>query len=177
MTSKADCAPRDLLESAWKKEVREMTIIGIDPGAKGGIAFLSPDKLDAIVMPMAGKELDISTIVNTISYFDVELAVVEKCHTRPEQGVVSSGKFMKGYGVLLGILGALKISTMLVTHQAWKKVILAGTAKDKDAAIAYVNMKYPNFKLILPRCRKPHDGMADAICIAEYGRGKFLNEH
>ena len=81
---------------------------------------------------------------------------------------------MKGYGILLGILGALKISTVRVTPQAWKKAILAGTKKDKDAAIEYVNMKYPDFELILPRCRKPHDGMADAICIAEYGR--ILNE-
>ena len=147
-----------------------MIIIGIDPGAKGGIAFLSKDKLlDAMKMPIAGKQLDITAIAHTISYFDVKLAVVEKVHAMPGQGVTSMFKFGKSYGTLLGILGTLKIPTKLVTPQAWKKLILAGTKKDKDAAIEYVRMRYPDFPIILPRCRKPHDGICDAICIAEYG--------
>ena len=148
-----------------------MRIIGLDPGQKGGIAFLSDKGLiDAFPMLLAGKELDIPGITDLIlSYPKFDLAVVEKVHTMPKQGIVSSGKFMKGYGTLLGILGALKIPTILVTPQAWKKVILAGTKKDKDAAIEYVRMKYPDFNLILPRCRKPHDGLADSICVSEYG--------
>ena len=147
-----------------------MRVIGVDPGQKGGLAFLS-DIVSAYPMPLAGKELDISEITDLIlSYPEISLAVVEKCHAMPGQGTVSMFKFGKSYGTLLGILGALKIPTKLVTPQAWKKVILAGTKKDKDAAIVYVRMRYPDFNLILPRCRKPHDGMADAICIAEYGR-------
>ncbi len=152
-----------------------MTIIGIDPGQKGGLAFLS-GVVSAYPMPLAGKELDIVAITDL--FYSVQhsgwewpsLAVIEKCHAMPGQGTVSMFKFGKGYGTLLGILGALKIPTMLVTPQAWKKVVLAGTKKDKDAAIEYVRMKYPDFNLILPRCRKPHDGMADAICLAEYGQ-------
>ena len=148
-----------------------MIILGIDPGQKGGLAFISRGVIAAYSMLLAGKELDIPGITDLIlSYPVISLAVVEKAHTMPKQGVVSSGKFMKGYGILLGILGALKISTVRVTPQAWKKAILAGTKKDKDAAIEYVRMKHPGFELIPPRCRKPHNGMADAICIAEYGR-------
>ena len=147
-----------------------MTIIGFDPGAKGGLAFLS-DVVSAYPMPLAGKELDIPEITDLIlSYPEISLAVVEKCHAMPGQGTVSMFNFGKGYGTLLGILGALKIPTILVIPQAWKKVILAGTKKDKDAAIEYVRMKYPDFPVILPRCRKPHDGICDAICLAEYGK-------
>ena len=145
-------------------------ILGIDPGQKGGLAFLS-ERVSAYPMLLAGKELDIPGITDLIlSYPEISLAVVEKVHSFPGQGVSSVFKFGKGYGTLLGILGALKIPTILVTPQAWKKVILAGSKKDKDAAIEYVRMKYPDFELIMPRCRKPHDGCADAICLAEYGQ-------
>ncbi len=27
-----------------------------------------------------------------------------------------------------------------------------------------------NLDLIIPRCRKPHDGLADALCLLEYAR-------
>lgn len=145
-------------------------IVGIDPGQKGGIAFLEREAVYAYPMFLAGKELDVRAITETfLNYRDVSLAIVEKCHSMPAQGSVSTFKFGKGYGILLGIIGALAIPTMLVTPQAWKKVILAGTKKDKNAAIEYVRMKYPTVKLIPKGCRKPHDGMADAICLAEYG--------
>ena len=152
-------------------------IIGIDPGQKGGIAFIINNEVTGSSMPLVGKELDIQTIVNMIEYnrhreeYNTDnLAIVEKVHSMPKQGVASSFKFGKNYGTLLGILGTLAIPVQLVTPQAWKKLILAGTKKDKNAAIEYVSMKYPDFKLIRPGCRKPHDGICDAICIAEYGR-------
>jgi crossover junction endodeoxyribonuclease RuvC len=56
-----------------------------------------------------------------------------------------------------------------VRPQAWKKKVLAGTSKDKEAAIAFVRARFPGAPLTLPRCRTPHDGMADAVCIGYYG--------
>lgn len=148
-------------------------VMGVDPGMRGAIAFLERGVVGAHPMILAGKELDIRAIANLIlRYRGVTLAAVEKCHSMPAQGSVSTFKFGKGYGILLGIIGALAIPTILVTPQAWKKAILAGTKKDKDAAIAYVRMKYPAVELIPKGCRKPHDGMADSICIAEYGKLK-----
>ena len=150
-----------------------MLSIGIDPGQKGGIAILRyGGDLEAFPMPMAGKEIDVSALVfrlSGVSKLENKLAIVEKVHSMPKQGVASSFKFGKLYGCILGVLGALFIPIKLVTPQAWKKEILAGTKKDKDAAIDYVSMRYPNFSLIPVRYRKPHDGMADAICLAEYG--------
>ena len=150
-------------------EGRQM-IVGIDPGQKGGIAFLEREVVDAHPMILAGKELDVAAITDLfLHYRSVSLAIVEKCHSMPGQGSVSTFKFGKGYGILLGIVGALAIPVRLVTPQAWKKIILAGTKKDKNAAIEYVRMRYPTVELIPKGCRKPHDGMADAICLAEYG--------
>ena len=156
-----------------------MLIIGVDPGQKGGIAYWNGVEMSAMPMPLAGKEIDIETLagatkaklpVNHLGVQGINLfGVVEKVHSMPKQGVSSSMKFGKNYGIILGVLGALRIPVQLVTPQAWKKEILAGSKKDKDAAIEYVRLKYPNVRLIPPGCRKPHDGIADAVCICEMG--------
>jgi crossover junction endodeoxyribonuclease RuvC len=147
-----------------------MFIIGIDPGQKGAFALMDDGGV-LISRPMflAGKSIDISLLAITIKTYMPDYAVVEKVHSMPKQGVASSFKFGKSYGIVLGVLSALSIPTILVTPRAWKRKILAGTKKDKDAAIEYVRMKYPSFNLIPKGCRKPNDGMADAICLAEYG--------
>ena len=48
---------------------------------------------------------------------------------------------------------------------------LAGTRQDKAAAIAYCARRYPAASLLAtPRSRTPHTGLADALCLAEWGR-------
>ncbi len=152
-----------------------MTIIGIDPGLSGGIAVYDGTTGDYAVtpLPIAGGELDLHAITLTIADYMNPVVCIEKVGAMPKQGVVSTFKFGKGYGALLGICAALGVRVELVTPQAWKKVVLAGTTKDKGAAIAYVRRAFPQINLIPDRCRVPHDGMADAICIAEYGRRTF----
>ena len=96
-------------------------------------------------------------------------AFIEKVHAMPGQGVTSMFNFGMGYGLLRMALAANQIPYQLVTPQAWKKKVLAGLPKDKSSAINYVARKYPNVDLIPGRKRTPHDGIADAICIGEYG--------
>lgn len=125
-------------------------------------------------MPVAGKELDLGQIRDIVHQTQPRLAVVEKVGSMPGQGVASTFKFGKGYGSILGILAALDVPTELVTPQRWKGKVLAGTPKDKNAAIAYCRRVFPTVDLVLPNCRKPHDGMADALCLAEMGRREFI---
>ena len=40
----------------------------------------------------------------------------------------------------------------------------------KTAAVDYCRRVYPSVQLIPERCRVPHTGIADAVCIATYGR-------
>ena len=96
-------------------------------------------------------------------------AFVEKCHSMPGQGVKSMFSFGGAYEGIFGLLAGLQISARIVPPQAWKKAILAGTAKDKPAAIAYCRRRWPSVSLIPEGCRVAHDGMADALCIAAYG--------
>lgn len=147
-------------------------VCGIDPGQDGALAVLGLGKLypDVHVMPMAGKEIDAGKLAFWMTELDVSHAVVEKVHSMPKQGVSSSFKFGQNYGTILGVLGALRISTELVTPQRWKKTILADGAHDKAGAIAFCRRMYPTCLLLATdRSRMPHDGMADALCLATYG--------
>ena len=124
-------------------------------------------------MPLAGKEIDGHEMANFLKTLTPSVVILEKVHAMPKQGVSSTFKFGMGFGLVIGVCEALGIPYRLVTPQAWKKVVLAGTAKDKDAAISFVRKAYPGVDLTPGRKRTPHDGMADAICLAEYGRQLF----
>ena len=149
------------------------TYVGIDPGQKGGIAFITPEynKVSVFAMPIAGKDIDVSVIKILFTNWaigDVVVAI-EKVHSMPGQGVSSTFKFGFGTGILHGIVRTLEFPLHLVTPQKWKKIVLEGTTKDKAAAIDFCSRVYPNVNLLATsRSRVPHDGMADAICIARY---------
>ena len=145
------------------------TIIALDPGLKGAIAWGDRQHVQAKPFPLVGKELDLVTLAAMIEASGASLAIVEKVHSMPKQGVSSTFKFGQGYGSILGILAAFQIPVELVRPQEWKKIVLAGSKKDKNAAIAYCRRRFPQIEIILPRCRKPHDGMTDALCLLEYG--------
>jgi len=156
-------------------------MMAFDPGFHGGIAYSESVKggftISAIRMPTAGKEIDINEIAALIHRVKPVRAVIEKVGAMPGQGVVSMFRFGMGYGQLLGCLAACGVPTEMVTPQRWKGRVLAGTKKDKDAAIAYCRRVFPSISLIPPRCRSPHDGVADALCILEYGRRELEDRH
>jgi crossover junction endodeoxyribonuclease RuvC len=155
--------------------------IGIDPGLSGGLATISANgaQVTARPMPVSGGQIDASAVADLVwgaalACGDTAIAVMEKVGAMPKQGVVSMFRFGQGYGTILGVLGALGIRCELVTPQRWKAVILAGTARDKAAAIAWCRRAYPGVSLRrTERCTTDHDGMADALCLAEYGRRSF----
>ncbi|HHP0467283.1 TPA: hypothetical protein ACRZZI_004944 [Vibrio harveyi] len=147
-----------------------MIAVGIDPGKKGALVRITDVTQEAFIMPLIGKEIDSFAISQWLKEQRPDIVYMEKVGARPNQGVVSMFNFGDGYGKVKGVLETLAIPYKLITPQQWKKVILAGTAKDKDAAISYVSRKYPDLELIPPRCRKPHDGIADACCLAELAR-------
>jgi crossover junction endodeoxyribonuclease RuvC len=143
--------------------------IGIDPGQSGGIAAIGISGYETIPMPETRKQA--FDYLHKITFpAQRTVAVVEKVASRPGQGVASMFKFGKGYGELLGILTALHCEILEPTPQAWKKIMLAGTDKGKDASIQVAENLFPDINFVLPMCRKAHDGMCEAILLAEYGR-------
>ncbi len=145
-------------------------IVGIDPGKSGGWVILDSKSriLKYGIMPIVGGEIWITQLADLLSPLPAEevLVVLEKVHSMPKQGVKGVFSFGLGYGKLLGMCQALKLRYELVTPQTWKKLVLQSTKQDKDAAIEFVQRRYPEVNLTPGSKKKPHDGIADALCIA-----------
>lgn len=163
-------------------------VVGIDVGFDGGLAAMTmanDGMIQAQIMPCIGtkgqgkRALDGKAIVQWFrklaAEFDVQLVCMEAAGARPGQGVCSMFSFGRVFGCLEGILDTLDLPWQTVTPQAWKKVVLAGTKKDKTAAMNYVRRRLDNTgnRSILyatENSRTYHDGLADALCIADYAR-------
>lgn len=148
-----------------------MRVLALDPGMTGGVSLLDTlsNSIQSAPMPLIGKELDYKKLFSTMQAAQPHMVVIEKVHAMPNQGVTSMFNFGMGYGALVALASVGQARVVLVPPQMWKKHVLAGTSKDKEAAIQFCSQTYPSVNLILPRCRKPHDGMADSICLAHYG--------
>ena len=89
------------------------------------------------------------------------------------QGAVQSFSTGLGYGMWQGLLAGLQIPFDTVSPQVWQKSMFVGvTAGDTKAKSALVAQRlHPTVDWRrTTRCRSVHDGLADAFCIAEYGR-------
>ena len=91
-------------------------------------------------------------------------AYVERVGSMPGQGVASSFAFGLGYGSILSVLQASLISMALVTPAVWKRSYGLGT--DKHASLHKARLMWPRADLRLIK----HEGRAEALLIAEYGR-------
>lgn len=150
--------------------------IGIDPGMYGGIAIqFSNRKAVATATPLdVNKNIDIVKLKDWISLqVDMRptLVAIERQGAMPGQGVSSTFKLGFGTGMLHGMLLSMGLEFEVVDSRRWKNRVLKGTLKDKQAAIDYSLSHFSYISLLrTSRSRKPHDGIADAICISEYAR-------
>jgi hypothetical protein len=165
--------------------------IGIDPGKMGGIAALGDDGMPLwvrptplLTSPTARDQYDLSEIVAMITEataFRSARVTIEKLQPLPP---VIAGKPAGGSianynrGVAVGwcwMFAALRISYELVTPQAWQKVMLAGV-EGKDShqrTVLAASRLFPGTDLRpTERARKPSDGMAAALLLAEFGRSR-----
>ena len=153
--------------------------LGIDPGLRGGVAAL--DAAGATVgawsMPVAGGEVHAAGLADLLrslrcldGHQDIGRVSLEKVSAMPKQGVSSTFRFGTGWGMVRGVCAALGIPVVLVPPPVWKKRVLLGLPHDKAGAVQFCTSRWPTTDLILPGCRVPHDGLADALCLAEYGR-------
>lgn len=148
-----------------------MIYIGIDPGKNGGIAFIN--EFDEIIqlLPFSDDSL-IQSIKNCSSDMKCTL---EHVHAMPKQGVSSTFNFGMNFGFIQGVLKAYSIPYELVTPQKWKKEF--SCTSDKNTSIEVCKRLFPTVNLkATERCKKDHDGMAEALLIAEYGRRHFKYE-
>ena len=150
-----------------------MVIVAFDPGINGGIAKLEClegkiKKAVAIPMPVKGKELDLAEIVRFIQGADY--CFIERVWGFPGGSSQSLCTTCMNYGRLLTLAWVQHILCVEVSARTWQaKILSKGCLNTKKASIAICQERFPEVNLAPGRKRKPHDGMADALCIALYG--------
>lgn len=148
-----------------------MDYIGIDPGKNGGIAVVGFGSVEAYKLTES-KLINILKTArdkNNILQQDYSICYLEQVHSMPNQGVSSTFSFGENFGFIKGVLEAYGITCKLVTPQKWKKAM--GCTSDKQTSIRRCKELFPTVDLrATKKCRTDHDGMAEALLIAEYGR-------
>jgi len=148
------------------------TIIGIDPGANGGIAWIADGDARAEKMPET--IADLWELISDIRYQEYATprlegehgckAYIEKVSSSPQMGVVSSFSFGRGYGNLEMALTAAGIPFERVRPQEWQKALYCLTKGDKNITKKRAQELFPHIKCT--------HAVSDALLIAEYGRRK-----
>ncbi len=143
-----------------------MIYIGIDPGKDGGIAWI--DSEGAHAKPYSDEMLIavLATAGNNCR------CVLEKVSAMPGNGAVSMFHFGQSFGYIQGVLEAYGISYQLIPPKTWKKEYSLNS--DKEKSVEVCRRLFPSVDLYrTEKCTKPHDGMAEALLMAEYARRKL----
>ncbi len=138
-----------------------MITIGIDPGKKGGISFFEmglPLRDGVTVVKMPATERDLWDLFAAV---ESGTAYIERVHSSPQMGVVSSFTFGYGYGVLVGLLTAAKIPIIEVSPSKWQGVLGCRTKGDKTITKRLAQRLFPFIKVT--------NDTADALLIGYYG--------
>lgn len=145
-----------------------MIYIGIDPGKDGAMAVIWEfGGVEIVPFSCAGYKEMIQQCPN------IECrCCLERVGAMPGQGVTSMFKFGENFGFIQGLMTAYGIPYELVTPQKWKKEFqITG---DKNSSIAVCKRLFPSVSLRrTDRCKKDHDGMAEALLMAEWARRKM----
>ena len=145
-----------------------MLTIGIDPGQKGGIAILDDSGvcIAYTAMPETPRQIW-QWIVDAMPHRRGQI-VIERAQPMPKQGVVSVFTYGCHFGQFEMLAIALSLPYIEVRPQVWKKHI--GVSADKYTSILMCERLHPEVNLVRKGCRKPHDGIAEAVLIGDYGR-------
>lgn len=144
-----------------------MIYVGVDVGKKGGFAIIDDD----LIVTYPYNDQDFISFMSSLKEKKTT-ACIEQVGAMPGQGVTSMFSFGKSAGFLEGVMQALGIKYQLVRPQTWKKEF--GLNSSKQKSIDVCRKLFPNVSLLASeRCRIPHDGMAEALLMAEYARRRM----
>jgi crossover junction endodeoxyribonuclease RuvC len=173
------------LATAGCSGVDEVTplVLGIDPGLSGGIAALHGSEILCLAdLPsiavtrgkrtrreyLPGELVEIvRSILAQVHGATEVLALVERVHSMPGQGVASSFAFGLGTGLIVGVLATLHVAFEWVEPRAWKRGVGLLQGSDKGASLELAQRLYPTAEI----GRK--DGRAEALLIARFGLHRF----
>ena len=165
--------------------------IGIDIGKKGAIVVLDPKYGAKAAMPMnEDGELNISMLQRFLNGYKLDSlrapreyhVIFEKLTPLHLASKSSNWSLAHQYGAIEAICISAGLSYTKVPPKEWQAVMFAniaplrkkdGTSDTKARALLKVQELFPNMPLTdpaKPKSKVPHDGIVDAILLAEFGR-------
>lgn len=167
-----------------------MSVLGVDPGGDGGFVLLDMEASSAefLVTTTLDETINFKPI---IEWLTIRKPIIKYCfleHVSPifRSAASSTFKFGRNFGQVEGILATMGIDYTLVRPKAWQKVVHDDNelvSKVPAKARSYNSMKklYSKFsgemiRLAGDQAKYEHNGLIDALLIAEYGRRLKLGD-
>jgi CubicO group peptidase (beta-lactamase class C family) len=150
---------------------------GVDPGKRG--AFSIVDQKSRLVEywlmgELYDMRLKLLPYIDNLSMIALEKAQAMARHGQT-QGASSMFTYGMGYGKLLGLFETLGLKYEEIRPLQWmqKMFVTWETGTSKEMSKKLCAAMHPDDTFIPYRCRKVHDGLTDATCLAHYAR-RFL---
>jgi Holliday junction resolvasome RuvABC endonuclease subunit len=152
------------------------TVLGVDPGIRGGLAIITVDDgaaprlINAIDIPVTGtgakERVDAIALRAWIVTHKPQHAYIERAQAMPKQGASSGFNYGRAVGAIEAVLACCEIPMTVIEPSAWKKLHrLRG--KDKEGGRQRALQLFPAAHSLL--ARKRDHGRADSALIALYG--------
>jgi hypothetical protein len=149
-------------------------IVGFDPGSiSGAYALLFPGipgRINAQDLPTVAGQVDAATLAAQLEQMRPDVAIIERVGAMPKQGVASTFKFGTAFGLIQGVVAALKIPTHFVAPGVWKRHF--GLSSEKEEARARALQYWPGRAELFGL--KRHHGRAEAALLARYAAEKLV---
>ena len=151
---------------------------GIDPGKSGCLCVLTNNTPTFFDWP---KDDDIRTYFGEIAEYiegvDIELAILEKVHAMPKQGVTSMFNFGENLGMWKAFLVIMEIPHLIVPPQQWMKgLVTKSDGPDTKSAVKNVATRmFPRAELHGPKGGYK-DGRGDALLMSYYAKQLCLDK-
>ena len=159
-----------------------MNFIGIDPGLQGGIATIEGSIVVTRVMPVINskkKTVNHFALTQIFSAFTLPTkayTLLEDQHSFPKQGVTSTCSLCFGFGALKQCLVDFGVPHEVIPAKDWQKEfgISGRKGNTKAQALQICQSLFPDLNLLATeRSKKPHEGIVDAVLIAEFARRRY----
>ncbi len=156
-----------------------MMIVGVDPGLTGAIAILSNVEFPDARSALTYTTMQVNDFYKTMSYVqslgDMHV-YIEKAQSFPKGGVAGMFSYGRHFGELLGVLVGLNIPHTLVHPALWTRSMHVGAkaGNPKKRSLEVCRRLFAEANLNVGKSKKPHEGIVDALLIAEWGRRQQL---
>jgi len=142
------------------------TYIGIDIGLKGAVAVISPDGvITTSPMPVIKDQLDMRGLQDLMDLTIINQSSTEMFAVFEKLGVIFGSSKTTAFS-MGSQLGAIEMDE--ITNSKGKR-------DTKAMALVAVKRLFPHLKLTFgERATKPHDGLVDAVLMAEWARRNNL---